>query len=258
MKRERVYSGDSGGDSGGDSDGGDSGGDSDGGDGGGNGGEHPADGHPRKKRRVDSGADERQPLQEQWLKQYVDVLQYISEHGLFPHWHQAKPSCVRLYNWVSKQRQYQRRRTLDAARVEALEAIPGWRWSGMHTAQWLGHYGDLAALQGRVPLLNNNPSLWYWAKRQRDRYSKETLSAQRVRLLEVLPAWHWAYSSVHRWSVHYAELVARSGLPSHASTRERNAFTRWVEYQRARRRKKLLSPERVALLEAVPGWRWNI
>ena len=247
MKRIRDSDGDS-----------DSGGDSDGG--GGSDDEHlarQADGRPHKKRRVDSGAGEQNPLQEQWLKQYVDVLQYISEHGLFPHWNHAKPSSMRLYNWVSRQRRYQRRKTLDAARVEALEVIPGWRWSGMHTAQWLGHYDDLAALQGRVPPLNDNPSLWYWAKRQRDRYSKGTLGVQRVRLLELLPAWHWAYSSVHRWNVHYAELVAsRSELPTHASTRERNTRTRWVEYQRDRRRKKLLSPERVALLEAVPGWHW--
>ena len=248
MKRERVYSGDSGGDSGGDSDGGDSGGD---------GGEHPADGHPRKKRRVDSGAGAQQPSQERWLRQYVDLLHYISEHGSFPHWRQAKPSCMRLYNWVNEQLRYQRRRTLNAAREEALEAIPGWRWSGIHNAQWLGHYNELMALQGRVPSRTDNPELWYWARRQRDRYSKGTLSVQRVRLLEVLPAWHWTNSSVQRWSEHYAKLVASSGgLPSHASTRERNEFSRWVEYQCVRRRKKLLSPERVALLEAVPGWRW--
>ena len=133
------------------------------------------------------------------------------------------------------------------------------------TASWMFWYGllqDYAEENGDARpakrKLIDGFLLGKWVGRQRDK--KNELSTERIALLESLPQWSWDVL-VEQWDAGFQFLKAYveetgSARPS-AQFKTKDGFhlSKWVYKQRAG--KDTLSSARIALLEALPGWKWS-
>ena len=99
-----------------------------------------------------------------------------------------------------------------------------------------------------------------WVVRQRGAYSVGKLSAEHVALLDALPGWVWSRNA-EAWGAALAALelfvLLHGTMPTFSQCVLGYPVGTWVRTQRADFRAGRLSAERVAILEAVPGWVWN-
>lgn len=192
------------------------------------------------------------PRTASWAPQFEAVANYVAQHGEYPSHRTA------LGRWCHLQRHQYKAGRLSTARIVALEALEGWRWS-IHDALWEDHFVRVAehiALTGAYP--NAKTGLGNWVKRQRASQRSGDLTASRTAKLETLPGWSWRLRvHIQSWESRLAALAdhipSADGYPS-----GRDPLARWVLLQRRAHREGTLSSDRVASLEALPGWRWSI
>jgi hypothetical protein len=106
--------------------------------------------------------------------------------------------------------------------------------------------------------------LGLWANNRRADYRKGRLRADRAATLEALPGWEWdpveaEYQRGLAALRRYTDRVGDARVTrSHVETvdGEQIKLGAWVSSRRAEHRKDKLRPERVAALEALPGWAW--
>jgi len=103
-----------------------------------------------------------------------------------------------------------------------------------------------------------------WVAARRAQYKRGTLSPERIATLQALPGWVWDVNE-SRWEQGRRLLTAyahRSGAPNpdffYIETTE-DTFTlgAWAMSRRKEYRRGVLSPTRIAALEAIDGWEWN-
>jgi superfamily II DNA or RNA helicase len=185
----------------------------------------------------------------------------------------------RLGGWVSENRSIFSNGRLSQQRIKALEAVPGWVWDGNEAIYQEG----LAALQAFVdregharvsqahvePFRGNELNLGAWASTRRMDYRAGGLSSDRLADLEALPGWVWDPNEAdfQEGLAALQAFVDREGharVPAtHAEPFEGGEFRLggWVNSMRTNFKTggtRSLSPERVAALEAVPGWVWDV
>lgn len=102
-------------------------------------------------------------------------------------------------------------------------------------------------------------ALGMWVANQRRAYRDAALGEEQVRRLEELPGWAWEPYDA-QWDALFqaaaAHLATDPEIPAVAVTAEGLALGAWVGTQRRAYRTGQLSPERIAALEALPGWAW--
>jgi len=166
-----------------------------------------------------------------------------------------------LARWVVKQRHAHSKGKLSPERVRLLEAI-GFEWV---LTVWGGHYKNLKAYgerfgNCRVPRnWAEDPQLGTWVVNQRGLYYQGRLSAERIKLLEAI-GFEWAVSTALPWEDRFEQLKAYKERFGNCRVprkwAENTQLGSWVHIQRGQYSKGKLSPERVALLEAV-GFVWS-
>jgi superfamily II DNA or RNA helicase len=169
--------------------------------------------------------------------------------------------------WLSDQRRLKKNNKLSADRVAILEAIPGWSWGNQRLP--CKNYSDAASefrtmreRLGRDPSQNSSDAeeKWQakWLSRQRKHKKNNKLSADRIAILEAIPGWSWAahdYSdSVSEFRA-MRELLGRDPRETSSDADERRQAV-WLSIQRRNKKKNKLSADRIAMLEAIPGWSW--
>lgn len=218
---------------------------------------------------------------EKWLER---LDQFVDQHG-----HAAVPqlfedeSGQRLGRWVKHMRWRYRSGRLEASSIAALEARPGWLWHASKQNRGTSADGSIAPSENplapmasliafanrhghtAVPYSSREPDdsgLGDWVRRQRAHYRAGDLSSRRVALLEAVPHWSWeqtptpspwheTYEVLRQWVSDHgtADLSRRVVAPSG------QRLGTWVQAQRQRRGR--LAPERIQLLEQLPGWSWD-
>jgi hypothetical protein len=188
-----------------------------------------------------------------------------------------------LGSWVSAKRQNYRTGKLPSEQVVALEAFPGWAWEAREALREQAFERGLAALvqfaeregHALVPMGHVEPfegadhNLGVWVMARRAQFKEGSLSTERVAALEAFPGWGWEAREALR------EQAFERGLAALAQFVERESHSRvvqthvesykgadynlgvWVMARRAQFKEGGLSTERVAALEAFPGWGWG-
>lgn len=183
--------------------------------------------------------------------------------------------------WMAEQRQAYRLGTLPQAMVEALERLPGWAWdAGLPAAdvemvEALRLYVEFEK-HARVPDDHVEDGLrlgaWCWAVRRR-RYTGRLAPALYDEIMAATPSkfrsserFQWEVVET-KWRIGYFALRQFSDREGQArptgAHREELPDTmvglgQWVALQRMQHRRGELSDEHARLLEALPGWQWEV
>jgi Helicase associated domain len=204
---------------------------------------------------------------EQWRQRGLEGLHaWVAEHGAGNIPRDAKVGEVNVGTWVRTQRAKHRVGRLSSHRVVALEAVAGWVWDSPRHDPWttgIAALRDWVAATGNVgvlPVEHNGIPLRAWAATRRSRYQADTLSAEHAHTLEAIPGWVWQVRET-QFADGYAILEEWAGEHGHAHP-PLNVLVDdfrlgwWVGSQRKRFQEGTISPERIAALEALPGWEW--
>jgi superfamily II DNA or RNA helicase len=212
-----------------------------------------------------------------WEQGFTRACDFVAQHGhaRIPRGHLAEDGFA-LGGWVISQRLAHASGSLKADRAGRLSALPGWFWSRDLSGRWDHAYGRLcryATMNGtaQVPASYKDDdgfNLGTWVVTQRKSYRRagsrtsRQLTADRIALLAALPGWTWhiPMPTFEDGFGRMCDYVARTGsarvLGRHV---EDDGFKlgRWVANQRRAFKLRELAPDRVARLEALPGWIWS-
>jgi uncharacterized membrane protein len=162
-------------------------------------------------------------------------------------------TCEPLRQWARAQRRNKNR--LTAEQQEALESIPGWKWCYTWDEQ-LEDLRKYVAAHNKLPKQRHDP-LGIWVHTQRT--NKDKLTAEKKAALGAVPGWVWKTREIknkYTWDEQLAALHeyvdANNEMPSTSHER----LGTWISTQR--KSQGMLTPEKKAALEAIPGWVWKM
>jgi ubiquinone/menaquinone biosynthesis C-methylase UbiE len=175
--------------------------------------------------------------------------------------------------WQTIQRQHYHKKSirLTQKRIKILEEdTPGWQWDERdsswenHRQHWLSVYLRLQRSPNHSSDDKIEAEAGLWQSNQRYAYKKKAshLTPERIEKLEKkTPGWKWDIDkweySLQHWKLQF-QLLQR--YPSHhASDIEEKKAGRWQQNQRHDYKKSAtrLTIERIATLNATPGWSWS-
>ena len=132
--------------------------------------------------------------------------------------------------------------------------------------EWIGALEQYVEDNGHAcPLVSYTTSdglyLGRWVGKQRGKYAKDQLSADRVQQLEKLPGWEWNVLEA-AWKENYyavCDFHAQKGhaRPPYSEVLHGLKIGVWASEQRGQYHGDRLSPEHIQLLELLDGWDWN-
>jgi len=173
-----------------------------------------------------------------------------------------------LGRWVARQRASFREGRLTSERVARLERFDGWSWRA-NADRWEGGFQNLVTYisrNGDAQVLSDcvidGFALGKWVLKQRTRFGKGDLEAERAARLASLPGWSWD-PHAEKWEQGFRvlqEYAARSGdawVPAAYITEDGYPLGTWTVRQRRMRMKGALSVERQQRLDSIPGWIWK-
>ena len=214
---------------------------------------------------------------EQWHLRLEEVQQCVAQYGRLPSRSAGEP----LGYWVHNQRQqykaYQqgKRSSMTPECIAALEAVPGWEWGVWGVdweAQWQARLEEVqqyVAQHGRPPPQTAG-ALGRWVNTQRKEYKawqqgkRSSMTPERIAALEAVPGWEWGVDWEAQWQARLEELqqyMAQHGRPPPQTAGPLGIWvttqcTQYKAWQQGKR--SSMTPERIAALEAVPGWEWGL
>lgn len=214
-----------------------------------------------------------------WEGHYEQLAAWAAEYGhAHPSAGDLAPDGFDLGKWVAKERQKIRAGKRTAEEAERLRSLPGWidDFRDISDQLWQDGYERTRRymeLHGQqVPQAHveaDGYRLGAWGLKMRQGYAhphkrRGSLTAERVALLEAIPGWSWAPHEA-RWERCFE--VLQRVAPDRLSTRgvlvmpeqpvDGIDLGSWVYGNRVAYREGRLQAERIALLEAIPGWAWT-
>ncbi len=172
-----------------------------------------------------------------------------------------------LGSWVNKQRTLFRRDQLNQEQISLLSQLAGWTWDPIEDQRqaWIQTLKRFVQREGhaRVPAthIEDGQALGGWVSDRRSSYLLATMSAEEKAFLESLPGWSWDPLSDdwrHKYDALKSFVDSSNGkFPANPRGSDNSGIGKWVVKQRERYRKQWTSEEQIALLEAIPGWKWD-
>lgn len=208
---------------------------------------------------------------DKWPFWYGQLKKYFAEHGHTRLAALERYDGLRLGQWVAQQRYRRNKGILDTARDRLLEEFPDWTWDAVtdqwekgfrHLQEYVQQHGD--ALVPQTIRSADGYKLGQWVTIQRTLYREGEMSKERRARLEALPGWSWEPRQ-SRFETGYRRLQEHAKV--HGTTRLVRTYVdpsdgyrlgMWAHHQRASFARGRLSRERIARLEALPGWVWDV
>jgi superfamily II DNA or RNA helicase len=212
------------------------------------------------------------PLNDDWDFFFNSLKKYADEHPEKP----LPPKDLKLtngkllYSWASNQKNRFNMGKLTRERIEQLETIPGWVWSGeLFKNNWILGYESLKEFaqknshfnSGETKILGLGTSLSEWIQTQKSSYKDNTLSQERVQLLEALPGWSWVFrdtlldQAITQLNA-FLKTFGHLDVPNRYITSDGYRLGAWVSQKRVRYKKGELSDDVIAALETLNEWAW--
>lgn len=210
-------------------------------------------------------------LAEQWNEAFEDLKKYIEKegHARVPRRY-LTPNGFKLGDWIGSQRSAKLKNTLANERVLLLESLPKWQWDVLNE-QWDEAFEvlqDFIKQNGTslVPQRYVTPSgfkLGWWIGTQRINKENNKLDTYKIEKLESLPGWKWDVLT-DQWDRGYVELQeyvklnGSTSVPVGFTTKSGFNLRNWVQNQRSNYRKSQLSEDRIAKLQKITEWKWDV
>ena len=205
----------------------------------------------------------------QWQGAVTALRWYRDARGTTSVPRQFRARGVELGRWVQQCRENYWDGLLNAHQTRELAAVDGWDWGPEPPGSWRRGFRGLeryAAEHATTVLLEpitiDAIDLQVWVAAQREAYAANSLATNRIELLDGLPQWEWDADRI-RWL--QAVTAATLYVWRHrtlASVRRETRFDefplgKWIQRCREEYRVGTMSADRVAELEALPGWSWG-
>jgi len=202
-----------------------------------------------------------------WNNAFEATKAYMNENNVAPSQGDVDRGVKQLGQWCSKQRQARADGSLSVERIALLDTIPGWVWDQRQDL-WDESFGATKTYMiehGISPRANDLnyivKSLGVWCGRQHMAKNRNALSVERIALLDTIPGWVWdQYQDA--WDEAFE--ATKAYMDRHGKEpRQRDddpavkSLGIWCQNKRKDKRRGVLSAERIALLESIPGWSWG-
>ena len=208
------------------------------------------------------------PFDDLWMEMFETLKKYSLEHGnTSPPRSLKSPSGTVVGVWCVRMRGDKAKLTEDKRQL--LESLEGWQWSPHGHKRSLGltelekyvaSYGD-----ARVPLKYISPSgfkLGYFVSKNRGHYREGILDPQLVKTLESYKGWAWntlEQDWEETFNVLKEHVWSEKSLPAKEFVTQKGTLLgRWAKHQRALGNAGKLSDDKVAKLNSIPQWRWDV
>ena len=201
-------------------------------------------------------------LEAGWDENFNKLKAFKAKHGHCNVPEKNYPDDPSLAYFVGNMRQRRRKGKLSQDRVRQLDKLE-FRWK-QERPEWNDRLADLVRFKAKQDHCNvprhwpENPELGYWVSRQRERKKKDLLNDEQIQDLDQL-GFVWDVGG-EVWEEFCNKLNAFKAKHGHCnvpySYRDDPSLGYSVKRVRERRRKGLLSPERIAKLDKL-GFMWS-
>jgi superfamily II DNA or RNA helicase len=207
------------------------------------------------------------PLSDQWEQYFITLERFVAREGHARVTQSWSEDGLKLGSWSATQRMSYAKGSLDPAKAERLQGLPGWSWDPL-SDQWEQYFITLerfVAREGHARVTQSwsedGLKLGSWMTTQRMSYAKGSLDPAKAERLRALPGWSWD-PRTQRWEAGYETLVDFAARHGHANVPQKwieGHFNlgHWVAVQRRFHFAGSLDRDRARRLEAVPGWSWD-
>jgi superfamily II DNA/RNA helicase len=151
---------------------------------------------------------------------------------------------------------------LSESMYDRLGNVINGAWSEKYSV--LQSYVDANGCLPKQSTVCDDIKIGNWCNKQRQSHKKGKLSAERIAILEAVPGWYWfekVAKIIRTWDETFQVLQSyddeNTCLPKRSAVFDDIKIGSWCNTQRRSHKKGKLSTERIAKLEAVPGWYWT-
>jgi superfamily II DNA or RNA helicase len=201
-------------------------------------------------------------VQAEWDRGFRILNDFVKQYGHARVERRTSHKGFRLDNWVTQQRTS--RSNMPSERVNKLERLPGWSWDVL-IDEWFRHFKSLQKFyetNGHCNLPTNYKTddgfgLPAWVRRNRERL--DALSREQIEALKTIPGFLDKPEKADPWEDHYKLLLEYVAEHGHARPADNGSqIGGWVRNQRSKYKKNKLNSDKIARLEALDGWVWNV
>lgn len=208
-------------------------------------------------------------IDDAWRRTFAAVRLFVEHRGTAKIPSRAIAGGVPIGAWAREQRRLYWAAQLTPERRHLLEGLSDWDWSGLAERKWHRGLRALLAYAQRtgttvVPkgTLVGEVRLAEWVSVQRAGHAAGTLPPPGTVALEQVPGWRWEARD-DRWDCGLAALrayVQRHGTADAPRDAVVDSFAlgTWLVACRSEHRAGSMPPERIAVLEVLPRWRWSL
>jgi ribosomal protein S18 len=207
-------------------------------------------------------------LKIEWCVKFAQLEVFVAERGRLPT-RDETTGPFKVGIWTSNQRSAKRYKRLSDEQVRALEGLPGWYWEQDPDAEWREKFEVLktfATEHGRIPTKSGTVGdfkigIWVNTQRQVKKGQGGHITAERQRILDELPGWHWGQDQDKEWREKFEALKAyvaeRGRIPAESEAIGDFRVGNWIGHQRRAKRGGRITAEQIRALEELPGWLWE-